>query len=219
MCVLLCVGVQHHSDVDSGVDARVPGVQRQRTGEVSVRAITSWLLLMWFFLMLILSPHLLGGRTPATFLLLPSSSSPRTTGSSLSPSPRSSWPSLCYSTLSIQSVSSNVEIWFVSRENTRLICFCVFDDTGFQNVAFYYLIPYMITNYHLVLITYLQHTDVYMPHFRNKVSAYEQLKLVTLFSIQTFHALVAPTYPCPHPYRPSFLTGVELVARSLVHCG
>jgi omega-6 fatty acid desaturase / acyl-lipid omega-6 desaturase (Delta-12 desaturase) len=33
-------------------------------------------------------------------------------------------------------------------------------------VSAYYLIPYMIANYHLVLITYLQHTDVFMPHFR-----------------------------------------------------
>ena len=39
---------------------------------------------------------------------------------------------------------------------------------GFGNVAFYYFIPLMITNYHLVLITYLQHTDVYLPHFRGK---------------------------------------------------
>ena len=39
---------------------------------------------------------------------------------------------------------------------------------GFRNLAFYYLIPYFITNYHLVLITYLQHTDVYMPHFRDE---------------------------------------------------
>lgn len=28
-----------------------------------------------------------------------------------------------------------------------------------------YFVPYLIVNYHLVLITYLQHTDVYMPHF------------------------------------------------------
>ncbi len=34
--------------------------------------------------------------------------------------------------------------------------------TGFQNVAFYYLFPWMIVNVHLVLITYLQHTDVYV---------------------------------------------------------
>lgn len=38
--------------------------------------------------------------------------------------------------------------------------------TGFAAVSAYYLIPYMIANYHLVLITYLQHTDVFMPHFR-----------------------------------------------------
>ena len=36
-------------------------------------------------------------------------------------------------------------------------------------MACYYLVPYMVVNYHLVLITFLQHTDVYMPHFRNKV--------------------------------------------------
>jgi omega-6 fatty acid desaturase (delta-12 desaturase) len=39
---------------------------------------------------------------------------------------------------------------------------------GIANVAAYYLIPYAIVNYHLVLITYLQHTDVFMPHFRGK---------------------------------------------------
>lgn len=37
---------------------------------------------------------------------------------------------------------------------------------GFATVASYYLIPYIIANYHLVLITYLQHTDVFTPHFR-----------------------------------------------------
>ena len=39
---------------------------------------------------------------------------------------------------------------------------------GFLKVGAFYLIPYMITNLYLVLITYLQHTDVYMPHFRAK---------------------------------------------------
>ena len=37
-----------------------------------------------------------------------------------------------------------------------------------MTVAKYYLLPEMIVNLNLVLITYLQHTDVYMPHFRNK---------------------------------------------------
>jgi len=39
---------------------------------------------------------------------------------------------------------------------------------GFITVLNFYILPYFITNYHLVLITFLQHTDVFMPHFRNK---------------------------------------------------
>jgi len=39
---------------------------------------------------------------------------------------------------------------------------------GFALVAAHYLVPYAVTNYHLVLITFLQHTDVYMPHFDDK---------------------------------------------------
>jgi len=44
---------------------------------------------------------------------------------------------------------------------------CVYTQ-GISCVGAYYLIPYAVANYHLVLITYLQHTDVYMPHFRNR---------------------------------------------------
>lgn len=32
----------------------------------------------------------------------------------------------------------------------------------------YYFVPYLIVNYHLVLITFLQHTDEYIPHYRSK---------------------------------------------------
>ena len=46
-----------------------------------------------------------------------------------------------------------------------LLSYCVYT-YSFATVAFYYFIPWTITNYHLVLITYLQHTDVFMPHFR-----------------------------------------------------
>jgi len=48
-----------------------------------------------------------------------------------------------------------------------VLCYC-FSLFGARNVLFYYLIPYFVVNYHLVLITYLQHTDVFMPHFRGK---------------------------------------------------
>jgi len=39
---------------------------------------------------------------------------------------------------------------------------------GFVTVGAYYILPEMVVNLHLVLITYLQHTDVFMPHFRGK---------------------------------------------------
>lgn len=52
--------------------------------------------------------------------------------------------------------------WFMAL---GLLIYCIFT-FGFMNVAKFYLVPYLIVNYHLVLITYLQHTDVFMPHFR-----------------------------------------------------
>ena len=48
-----------------------------------------------------------------------------------------------------------------------LLCYCIYE-FGFNTVGLYYLLPEMVVNLNLVLITYLQHTDVYMPHFRNK---------------------------------------------------
>lgn len=38
---------------------------------------------------------------------------------------------------------------------------------GFFDVARYYLIPYLFVNMWLVLITYLQHSDARVPHYRN----------------------------------------------------
>ncbi|CAM9330896.1 unnamed protein product, partial [Discosporangium mesarthrocarpum] len=40
--------------------------------------------------------------------------------------------------------------------------------TSFGVVARFYIVPYMVTNLYLVLITFLQHTDVFMPRFRGK---------------------------------------------------
>lgn len=39
---------------------------------------------------------------------------------------------------------------------------------GFALFCCYYLVPYLIVNYHLVLITFLQHTDEYIPHYSAK---------------------------------------------------
>jgi len=37
---------------------------------------------------------------------------------------------------------------------------------GWQKVVFYYGVPYLVVNSYLVLITYLQHTATYIPHYR-----------------------------------------------------
>jgi omega-6 fatty acid desaturase (delta-12 desaturase) len=39
---------------------------------------------------------------------------------------------------------------------------------GWSTVAKYYFIPYLVVNAYLVLITYLQHTDIFVPHFAGK---------------------------------------------------
>lgn len=48
-----------------------------------------------------------------------------------------------------------------------LLFYCIYT-FGFINVACFYQMPYMVVNHNLVLITYLQHTDVFMPHFRGE---------------------------------------------------
>lgn len=90
---------------------------------------------------------------------------------------------------------------------------------GLWTVTKYYLIPYMIVNYHLVLITYLQHTDVYIPHFRGKVQEGRPYA-----SIVFVHASVPTIYlPTPNPltrtqpHKP--IPGVELVPRRALHGG
>ncbi len=37
---------------------------------------------------------------------------------------------------------------------------------GWQKVVFFYGVPYLVVNAYLVLITYLQHTATYIPHYR-----------------------------------------------------
>ncbi|CAG8485483.1 16518_t:CDS:1 [Acaulospora colombiana] len=50
-----------------------------------------------------------------------------------------------------------------------LSAICYFSYTySFLVVAKYYLIPYLVVNHWLVLITYLQHTDPKLPHYREE---------------------------------------------------
>eukprot|EP00163_Fabomonas_tropica_P001942 TRINITY_DN1143_c0_g1_i2.p1 TRINITY_DN1143_c0_g1~~TRINITY_DN1143_c0_g1_i2.p1 ORF type:complete len:205 (-),score=56.33 TRINITY_DN1143_c0_g1_i2:391-1005(-) len=41
-------------------------------------------------------------------------------------------------------------------------------ETSFMNMVFMYFIPYLIVNFWLVLITFLQHTDSNVPHYSSK---------------------------------------------------
>jgi len=74
---------------------------------------------------------------------------------------------------------------------------------GFKEVSYYYLIPLTITNLHLVLITYLQHTDVFMPHFRGKEWDWLRGALCTVdrsfgaILNHTFHH-ITDTHVCHH---------------------
>jgi omega-6 fatty acid desaturase / acyl-lipid omega-6 desaturase (Delta-12 desaturase) len=44
----------------------------------------------------------------------------------------------------------------------------------------FYFIPYLVVNFWLVLITFLQHTDIYMPHYRGKEWNYVRGALTTV---------------------------------------
>lgn len=100
------------------------------------------------------------------------------------------------------------EYWLIVQTDiaffmaVALLVYCIFV-FGFGNVAFFYLMPYLVTNYHLVLITYLQHTDVFMPHFRGKEWTWLRGALCTVDRSfgpvldHTFHH-ITDTHVCHH---------------------
>ena len=51
---------------------------------------------------------------------------------------------------------------------------------GFLNVFRYYLLPYFWINYWLVLITYLQHTDPALPHYRGEAWNFQRGAAATM---------------------------------------
>ncbi|CBJ49159.1 Fatty acid desaturase [Ectocarpus siliculosus] len=82
------------------------------------------------------------------------------------------------------------------------ICYAV-HALGFLTVAKFYLVPYMVTNAYLVLITYLQHTDVFMPHFRGSEWDWFRGALCTVdrtFGPVIDHVIhhIADTHVCHH---------------------
>lgn len=100
-----------------------------------------------------------------------------------------------------------------------------FSTFGFTKVLYFYLIPYFITNAHLVLITYLQHTDVYMPHFRNKEWTWLRGALCTVdrsfgaILDHTFHH-ITDTHVCHHLFsKMPFYHATEATAAIKKVCG
>ncbi|GAA5854751.1 hypothetical protein JCM8547_004057 [Rhodosporidiobolus lusitaniae] len=51
---------------------------------------------------------------------------------------------------------------------------------GFSAVVKYYGIPYLYTNHWLVMITYLQHTDISLPHYSGRVWNFQRGALCTM---------------------------------------
>lgn len=96
-------------------------------------------------------------------------------------------------------VDNSIKCWFIAF---MILCISIYY-YSLPTVGAYYLIPYMITNYHLVLITYLQHTDVYMPHFRGKEWNFLRGALCTVdrsfgpLLDHTFHH-ITDTHVCHH---------------------
>ncbi|BFZ60485.1 hypothetical protein YB2330_001521 [Saitoella coloradoensis] len=51
---------------------------------------------------------------------------------------------------------------------------------GWSGVALYWFVPYLWVNHWLVIITYLQHTDPTLPHYRNKAWTFERGATATI---------------------------------------
>jgi omega-6 fatty acid desaturase / acyl-lipid omega-6 desaturase (Delta-12 desaturase) len=77
---------------------------------------------------------------------------------------------------------------------------------GFINVLFFYLAPLAVVNAHLVLITFLQHTDTYVPHFTAKEFTWLRGALCTIdrpygFGLDYFFHRITDTHVAHHLFR------------------
>lgn len=76
---------------------------------------------------------------------------------------------------------------------------------GFLHMVKFYFVPYLIVNAHLVLITFLQHTDTYVPHYRGESFDWLQGALCTVdrpFGAFVDHMLhhITDTHVCHHVF-------------------
>ncbi|KAJ8327545.1 hypothetical protein O5D80_003902 [Batrachochytrium dendrobatidis] len=73
---------------------------------------------------------------------------------------------------------------------------------GSMNVIFYYVVPYIFVNFWLVMITFLQHTDPLVPHFRNNEWDFLRGALSTVDRdygiLNYFHHHIADTHVAHH---------------------
>ncbi|RUP50128.1 delta-12 fatty acid desaturase [Jimgerdemannia flammicorona] len=70
-------------------------------------------------------------------------------------------------------------------------------------VAKYYIIPYMMVNFWLILITFLQHTDPALPHYREAVWNFQRGAALTIdrsygWLLNYFHHHIADTHVAHH---------------------
>jgi len=80
---------------------------------------------------------------------------------------------------------------------------CVGYNIGWIALVKFYVVPYMIVNLYLVLITYLQHTDTYIPHFAGEEWNWLRGALCTVdrsFGSIIDHTIhhIADTHVCHH---------------------
>lgn len=76
---------------------------------------------------------------------------------------------------------------------------------GFMTVAAYYGVPYLVVNAYLVLITFLQHTDTYIPHYRESEFTWLRGALATVDRsmgpvIDTLIHHIGDTHVCHHVF-------------------
>ena len=76
---------------------------------------------------------------------------------------------------------------------------------GVLHMVKFYFVPYLIVNAYLVLITFLQHTDTYVPHYRGESFSWLQGALCTVdrpFGAFIDHMLhhITDTHVCHHVF-------------------
>jgi omega-6 fatty acid desaturase (delta-12 desaturase) len=96
-------------------------------------------------------------------------------------------------------VSQSVAAWFAA---VAIMAYFVYT-YGATAVLLHYFLPYMVVNYHLVLITFLQHTDTFVPHFRGQEWTWLRGALCTVdrsFGPVLDHCFhhIADTHVCHH---------------------